>query len=157
MSKKTQSKDSAELIVEFSKRINMRKYLKRKTMELQSKTIKVLGNSSILKADLSVHDFQISILRKHLYKAAEIVLKKNGLTDKNIAVEEFELGSLDMLAGNTELISKSGYTYLYNINNGELVKYHTKEDKQNSVKILIDIKPVPNLGEYCHFLNIPPF
>lgn len=151
----------AELLIELSKKINIRKYLKRETLCLQSKSRSVIQKSSILNADLNIYNYQIGILREHIHKTAVKILKVNKLTINNIAPEEFELPSASLLNGYVDLQSTNpDRMYFYSVLYGIILPNNesdTPDQKMAVKKLRLESKSVPNLGAYSRFINILPF
>ncbi len=160
-----QSKDSAELLIEICKQINMRKYIRRQIIDIRIKTRSLskfrqsrLEVNSLLTPEEQLFSDEIKVLRKHLYKSAERVLKNNNLTVNNIKAEEFELGSNDLVNGHCELLSPNGEkTYFYSIVSGEIVSCTTPEEIEKAKNLVMNIELIAGIHTYVQFMNILPF
>jgi hypothetical protein len=161
MGPKTLKKTTADLLIYLCKNINMRKYCKRELIDLDKKITSIIGGripgtgSQIL-----VLDNQIEILRKHLHKTAEKILRNNSLTAKDINVEDFELGSKDLTDGYTELQSSDDkQVYFYHIAYGELALYTTVKDQYlpATVALVKARHSLDDMRDYVQFMKLPPF
>lgn len=157
-------KDSAELLIELCKQINMCKFLKRQIVDIR---IKVYSRPKFRKSKISVSSVlapeeqllteELSTMRTSLYRVAFKILRKNNLTDKDIKLEDFELGSSDLMEGHCELLSADGNKiFFYCIVDGIIVPYDTEEDKKKAHNVLAK-KKIPNLMNFIQFVNLPPF
>ncbi len=171
---KTFKKTTADLLIYLCKHINMRKYCKRELMDLEKKITSIIGGKIPgTGSRIAVLDYQIKILRKHLHKTAEKVLKNNNLTAKDISTEDFELGSQDLLDGFTEFqsveskmemiegkkISVPIKTYFYHIGYGEIAPYTTNEDKNlpATKELIRAVHNLEDISEYIQFMKLSPF
>lgn len=158
---KKPNKTTAHLLIYLCKQINMRKYCKRELMDLEKKIISIIGGKIPgTGSQIAVLNSQIETLRKHLYKTAEKVLKNNNLTAKDINVEDFELGSKDLLDGYTEFQSSDDKKiYFYHIGYGEISPYTTKWDKTlpETVELVDAIHNLSDMSEYIQFMKLSPF
>jgi len=154
-------KTTADLLIYLCKHINMRKYCKRELMDLEKKITSLIGGTIPgTGSQIAVLDSQIEVLRTHLHKTAEKILKNNNLTAKDINVEDFELGSKDLLDGYTEFQSSDDKSiYFYHIGYGEISPYTTAWDKDlPETKELIEaIHNLDDMAEYIQFMKLPPF
>ena len=115
-------------------------------------------NRDIFSSNEAILTEDIKVLRESLYKTAERILKKNSLTVEEINVEDFELGSIDLIEGKAELLSRDGSkTYFFSIVSGEIFPYTTYQEKQYAKDNIIKVVPVPDMKDYIQFMKLPPF
>lgn len=161
MRPKTFKQTTADLLIYLCKNINMRKYCKRELIDLEKKITSIIGGKIPgTGSQIAVLDNQIEVLRKHLHKTAEKILKNNSLTAKDINVEDFELGSKDLTDGCTELQSSDDKkVYFYHIAYGELALYTTEKDKHvdETIALVKATCMLTDIGDYIQFMKLPPF
>lgn len=162
---KFNQKNSANLLIEICKQINMRKYIKRQIMDTRIKMMslpkfrqtKIKVSSLLAPEEILVTD-EIKELRKTLYKIARRILNKNTLTVENIRAEEFELSSTNLMEGYCEMLSADGKkTYVFLISNAEILEYTTKLDQKKANPQIWEVEAVSDLHDYIQFMNLPPF
>lgn len=155
------NKTTADLLIYLCKQINMRKYCKRELIDLEKKITSIIGGSIPgASSQITVLNYQIGVLRKHLHITAEKILKNNNLTAKDINVEDFELGSKDLLDGTTEFQSSNNKKFFfYHIAYGEISPYTTDWDKKlpETIELVEAVHNLSDMSDYIQFMKLTPF